>query len=199
MSNKNIMFSILGVLSFVVLLQGYMLYALNEKLDKEYIPSLSKEKAMPTVQHTVDQFRNFTTQQQWNPFEEMDRIQSEMQKVFGNFNSHFMNDPIFNSSFKSIRHTPLSDIQDKGKYYLITMNLPGAQEENVQIDTKDNYLNISARVQQFIEDNTSSYIRKERYIQNFRRSFILPDDANGMKLEHTYKNGILDIKVPKNK
>lgn len=198
MSNKNIIFSILGVLSFVVLLQGYMLYALNEKLDKEHVPSVSKEKPLLTVQHTVDPFRNFTAQQ-WNPFEEIDRIQSEMQKLFGSFNSHFMNDPIYNSSFKNIRHTPLSDIQDKGKYYLITMNLPGAQDEDIQIDTKGNNLNISARVQQFIENNTSSYIRKERYVQHFRRSFILPTDANGMKLEHTYKNGILNIKVPKNK
>ncbi len=198
MSNKNILFSILGVLSFVVLLQGYMLYALNEKLDKENATTISKENPVLTVQHTVDPFRSFPAQQ-WNPFEEMDRIQSEMQKVFGSFNSHFMNDPIFNNSFKSIRHTPLSDIQDKGEYYLLTMNLPGAQDENIEIDVKDKYLNISARVQQFIEDNTSSYIRKERYVQHFRRSFVLPDDANGMKLEHTYKNGILDIKVPKNK
>lgn len=197
MQKKNIVYIILGMLSLVVLIQGYLLYELKQELGKNSMVLSSKKSSVPSAQLSADPFRNFTPDS-WDPFEEIQRMQREMQKTFGNFNSHFMHDPIFKDTFKGISVSPLSDIQDKGDYYLITMNLPGTEDKDILIDVKDNRLSVRAKVQKHTESNTSSFIRKERYIQHFQRSFILPDDADGMSIKHEYRDGVLSIKVAKN-
>ncbi len=193
MPKKNIIYIILGMLSIVILIQGYLLYELKQEVGRNSTDSFS----MTSTELSADPFRSFTSDK-WDPFEEMQRIQRDMQETFGNFNSHFMDDPKFKDTFKGMRASPLSDIEDKGDHYLITMNLPGTQDKNIEIDVKDDRISITAKVQKNTESNASNYIRKERYVQHFQRSFILPDDADGMNLKHEYKDGVLIIKVAKN-
>ncbi len=193
MPKKNIIYIILGMLSIVILIQGYLLYELKQEVGRNSTDPFS----MTSTALPADPFRSFTSDK-WDPFEEMQRIQRDMQETFGNFNSHFMHDPMFKDTFKGMRASPLSDIEDKGDHYLITMNLPGTQDKNIEIDVKDNRISITAKVHKNTESNTSSFIRKERYVQHFQRSFILPDDADGMNIKHEYKDGVLIIQVAKN-
>lgn len=196
MRQKNIIYIILGMLSLVVLFQGYLFYELKQESGKNSSGESLKISSVPSAQLSADPFRNFTPDS-WDPFAEIQRMQHEMQRTFGNFNSHFMHDPIFKDAFKGITISPLSDIQDKGDHYSIIMNLPGAQDQHIEIDAKDNRLSISAKVHKQSDRNTSGFMRKERYAQHFQRSFILPDDADSMNIEHEYKNGVLNIKVAK--
>ena len=77
------------------------------------------------------------------------------------------------------------------------INIPGVEEQKLQIDTKGNMLHVAAVVQKDVENKDKNYMHKERYWQKFERAFRLPDDADLSAMKSDYKDGVLKIVVPK--
>ena len=196
MQNKNL--TIIGiVLILVIAVQGYFIYDLK----KEVATSNSVQPdlvAMPHGGSSLDKlFRPFDDKD-FKPLKEIQRMQQEMDRVFGGFNSYFMNHPTFKDSFMDFDALPLSDFADKGDSYEIKMNIPGSDDNKIKVTTKnDRLLEISAELEKTKEDNSSNYFKRERYVQKFHRIFTVPDDSNIDKMEQKYKNGVLTIKIPK--
>ncbi len=90
------------------------------------------------------------------------------------------------------------DIQDQGDRFLLEAELPGFKKENIKIDLKGNNLTISAshNSETSEREQKNGYIRRERKIGSFSRSF----DVSGIdisKIDAEYTNGILAITLPK--
>ncbi len=87
------------------------------------------------------------------------------------------------------------DIYEKNGNYHIEMDIPGFKKDEVSIDVKNGYLNITASKKEEEEEKDKNYIRRERTYGEYTRSIYLGDvDASTIKAE--FKNGTLKITVP---
>lgn len=93
--------------------------------------------------------------------------------------------------------TPLADIRESDKEYLIKAELPEVKKEDVNITFEDGVLTISGERRQEKEATEENEIRVERCYGTFSRSFSLPEhiDASGIRAEA--QDGVLRIHIPK--
>jgi len=137
-------------------------------------------------------------------FQDFQRLQADMNKMFENFHKQFFSDmkmaqiPMgMDSGFSMSVKT---DVVDRGEYYEITADLPGVEQNAIKVNVKDNILSIEAKTQKSKEDKKDNkIIRQERFVGSFYRAMSLPADANSDKMTTEYKNGVLRIKIPKKK
>ena len=104
-------------------------------------------------------------------------------------------DPFFSRETSKVMQT---DIEEKHDKYLITIDLPGYEKENIKIDIEDGYLNVHAKVDsRNEEEEKGKFVRKERYFGECSRSFYVGDDITETDIKASFKNGILKLEIPK--
>jgi len=92
---------------------------------------------------------------------------------------------------------PSVDLEDQGKSYRLTVDLPGFKKEDVQVELTDDSVIVNAKHTKTEEEQRKNYIRRERSAQTFYRKIqlpepIRPDDATG-----ALNDGILEVTLPK--
>lgn len=102
---------------------------------------------------------------------------------------------LFDDSIFNNNNIMKSDIYEKDNNYVIEIDVPGLNKEDITIDYDDGYLTISAVKEENKEEN-NNYIRKERYYGEYKRSFYIGniDETN---IKANYNNGTLNITFPK--
>lgn len=93
--------------------------------------------------------------------------------------------------------SPLVDITEDEKEYLIKAELPEVKKEEVKITVQDDVLTISGERKYEKEEKGKKYHRVERAYGSFVRSFTLPEDADGTKVAAEFKDGVLKVHLPK--
>ncbi|MBW1945913.1 MAG: Hsp20/alpha crystallin family protein, partial [Deltaproteobacteria bacterium] len=81
----------------------------------------------------------------------------------------------------------------------VKVELPGMQKEDVSIEIKENTLTLSGERKHEAEAKEGRYHRIERFYGEFSRSFTLPDVVEVENIRATYKDGVLEIVLPKAK
>ncbi len=114
---------------------------------------------------------------------------------FDLFDDLFGGDNFFSRRESSVMKT---DIKEKKDKYEIEIDLPGYEKENINIQLKDGYLEISAK-QEKTEKNEENerFIHKERFFGTCSRSFYVGEQITEEDIEAEFKNGILKICIPK--
>ena len=92
---------------------------------------------------------------------------------------------------------PLVDIAEDDNEYLINVELPEVQKENVKVTVNQGVLSIQGERMMEKEENGRKYHRVERAYGSFSRSFTLPDYVDGNRIAAEFKDGILRVHVPK--
>jgi HSP20 family protein len=92
---------------------------------------------------------------------------------------------------------PTVDVFEDENNIVVKADLPGVDKENVKVDLKDNVLSISGERSDEKELKEESFYRKERAYGKFCRSFTLPSGVDGEKIKAEYKDGVLNIEIPK--
>lgn len=104
-------------------------------------------------------------------------------------------DPFFTEHESKIMKT---DIKEKTDKYLIGIELPGYQKENIKIDVEDGYLTVHAEINSDNEEKEEGkFVRRERYVGSCSRSFYVGNEVKSEDMKASFKNGILKIEVPK--
>lgn len=117
--------------------------------------------------------------------------------LFDNMFDDMFRDPFFtNSNTTKVMRT---DIQEKDNNYVIEMDLPGYDKEDVKAQLKDGYLTISAEknTSKDEKDEKGNYIRRERYSGKCSRSFYVGENVKEEDIKASFKNGILELTFPK--
>jgi len=89
------------------------------------------------------------------------------------------------------------DLKETDKEYLLKVELPGLERDDLKISLEQNVLTISGEKKEEEMKETESFHRKEIRYGWFERSFNLPGDIDESKIKAKMKNGILTIRVPK--
>ena len=92
----------------------------------------------------------------------------------------------------------LRDIYEENNNYVVEMDVPGFDKKDISIEANDGYLTITAEKNSEDEEKNENknYIRRERVYGKVERSFYL-GDLDQDKIDAEFKNGILNIVVPK--
>ncbi len=108
-------------------------------------------------------------------------------------------DDIFGDSFfKKEDKMMKTDIRETNDGYLIDVDLPGYNKENIRIDVTDGYLTINAKMnQETTEDKNGKYVRRERFFGECSRSFYVGEAVESEDIKAAFKNGILSLEIPK--
>jgi HSP20 family protein len=93
--------------------------------------------------------------------------------------------------------SPLVDITEEEKEYLIRAELPDMKKEDVRLTVENGVLTISGERKFEKEEKGRKYHRIERAYGSFVRSFSLPEDADGIKVTADFKDGLLQVHLPK--
>ncbi len=92
-----------------------------------------------------------------------------------------------------------TDVKENETGYELDIDLPGYKKEDVQVQFKDGYLNITAtsRTGDEQKEEGGKYIRRERYYGTCSRSFYVGEDIEKDNIKAKFEDGILKIAVPK--
>ncbi len=140
--------------------------------------------------------------QPW-PFESLRR---EIDRLFDEFNGGFWRSPFRGSLFDvtpfrrasaELTALPAVDVSETDKVYEITAELPGIDEKNVEVKVANGILTIKGEKQDEKEEKQKDYYMRERSFGSFERSFQIPDDVDGDKIEASFKKGVLSVALPK--
>ncbi len=92
---------------------------------------------------------------------------------------------------------PPVDIKEEKERFLVLADIPGVNKEDIQISLEHNILTLrGARYFEKTEDK-KGYTRMERSQGQFYRRFSLPQTADDTKISAKYKQGVLEISIPK--
>ena len=106
----------------------------------------------------------------------------------------FFDDNFFTRKDKNLMKTDIRETSDK---YIVDVDLPGFSKENINLSLDNGYLNISAKVDKEEKNEEEKYVRQERFYGECSRSFYVGDDVKEEDIKAEFKNGILNIEVPK--
>ncbi len=88
------------------------------------------------------------------------------------------------------------DIYEKDGKYFIEMDAHGFDKKDVKIEFDKGYLSIGISKNEEKNDETKTYIRKERYSREYKRSFYV-GEVNSEDIKAEFDHGVLKISVPK--
>jgi HSP20 family protein len=132
----------------------------------------------------------------WEPFREMEDFQNRLSTLFGRMPLR-RPDGHGREEITLADWTPLADITEDEKEYLIKAELPEMKKEDVKVTVENGVLTISGERKFEKEEKKKKYHRVERGYGTFVRSFTLPDDADANKVKAEFKNGLLTVHLPK--
>jgi HSP20 family protein len=89
------------------------------------------------------------------------------------------------------------DITETGNGYLIKAPVPGFKPDEVEVSLSDGVLSIKAEHKEEKTEQKKSYLRREVAYGNFERMIALPNDVQGDNIKAAFKNGVLQIEVPR--
>jgi len=199
--NKKIQISqvIIAVLVLVALLQTAALIALHNQQTKMN----NRSPSFPTnvVSQMNPQAGVAHFQDPWgaDPFEEFDAVSRHMSNMMRQ--AFMMNAPLMRSSVPSgnFDFSPAVDLEETNNAYIVHGDLPGLDKDKINVTVKNNILTIEGMRQTASEtnDQKKGFYSQERSYGSFSRSLNLPGPVDDTKIHATYKNGVLEVTLPK--
>jgi HSP20 family protein len=92
---------------------------------------------------------------------------------------------------------PLLDLAETEAEYLVRLEVPGIHKENLDLALTGNVLRITGRREEVHEGKGETYLYREREAGKFVRTIRLPAAVEEAKVEATYQDGILAVRLPK--
>ncbi len=93
--------------------------------------------------------------------------------------------------------TPVANITENDKEYLIKAELPEVRKEDVKVSLENGVITISGERKQEKEEKKENEIRIESFYGTFSRSFALPDNIDEKAVSAESKDGVLRVHIPK--
>jgi HSP20 family protein len=130
----------------------------------------------------------------WTPMGDLQSFQHEMNRMFDEF---FRGGNGETSGTGLSSWTPAVDIHETDDGFVIKAELPGVSKDDISIDVHQNTLTLRGQRTHESAVKNERYHRVERAYGTFQRSFVLPAMVDHDKVQATYKDGVLELHLPK--
>ena len=130
----------------------------------------------------------------WDPFRELEEMSERLNRVF---TRTALRNTGGKENLTVADWVPTVDISETDGEYLIKAELPEVKKEDVRVTVEDGVLTLQGERRHEKEEKGKKFHRVERSYGSFVRSFALPEsvDEGGVKAE--YKDGVLNLHLPK--
>jgi HSP20 family protein len=129
----------------------------------------------------------------WDPFRDVVSFRDEIDRLFDGFFGRM--------PFKRERGEgawmPAVDFEEDKDEFIIKAELPGLKKEDVKVSLSGDRLQITGQRAKEKEEKGKTFHRIERSYGRFERVLALPAEVDAASIKATYKDGILDIRLPK--
>ena len=134
----------------------------------------------------------------WDPFEEMESMQSMMNRLFRDSFSRGLRSR-HGFTEHALSYNPDVDTRETDKDYIMRVDLPGIERDKINVKVENHQIVISGQRETENEESgkDSDFYRSERSFGSFLRSMPLPADADANSISAESSKGVLTIRVPK--
>jgi len=131
------------------------------------------------------------TPRTWSPFDEMDRLANE---GFAGWPFRMMWRRL---PTEDVCWAPAVEMYEKDDHFIIRAELPGMKKEDIDISVTGDTLTIKGERQASEEVSDEDYYRCEMCYGDFSRAITMPAAGDPKKIDASYEDGILEVKVLK--
>ena len=128
----------------------------------------------------------------WEPFEALNKVQFRINDLF----TESFGERVKPTSNTGVWYPPVDILESKDSY-LLRAEVPGMKKEDFHVEVKERTLTLSGERKADERSNGVKYHSVERLAGKFTRVFSLPKTVKDDGIEATYRDGILEIRVPK--
>jgi HSP20 family protein len=133
----------------------------------------------------------------WDPFRELEDMSDRLNRVFGRSALAATPGATSSEGLFTFDWTPSVDIAETAEAFEIKAELPDVKKEDVKVSVEDGELRISGERKREKEEKGKKIHRIERSYGSFMRTFTLPPNVDDTKLSAEYKDGVLNVRLPK--
>lgn len=130
-----------------------------------------------------------------NPFEQMERFFDRMSRQFEEATEGWDMEPFEGLTVGA--GSMAADVVEQDEEYVVTVDLPGFEREDVDLAVTDDTLHVTAKREEDETEGDETYIRKERRHRTIDRRLSLPSPIDRESVSATMKNGVLTVTLPK--
>ena len=132
------------------------------------------------------------TQLRWEPLNEFLNLSDRMNQMF---HGHTMR--ILTPVEPVSGWLPAVDIHEETDRFVVQAEVPGARSEDIDVSLEDNTITLRGEKKQEKVVDGENACRLERSYGSFTRSFVLSTRINPEQIKATFKDGVLEVIVPK--
>ena len=136
----------------------------------------------------------------WRPFMDLSRWDREMDRMMDDFFTRRMR-PWWPERWLGSRDSevvsPIVDVYEEKDDIVVKAELPGMDKNDIEVNISDSELTLKGEKKKEEKIEEKDYYRCERFHGAFFRSVELPKDVKADKVKASFKNGILEVRIPK--
>lgn len=126
----------------------------------------------------------------WDPFRELSSLHSDVTRALAGIRES-------NGDTGGGRWAPSADIWETDAELVYAFDLPGVPEDEISVELDDNALTVSGERERSQEVSKEGFYRYERSFGSFSRTVALPPGVDEDAVQAEYRNGVLEVHVPK--
>ena len=130
----------------------------------------------------------------WNPSRELEEMSDRLNRMF---NRQALSQANAKETMVVADWVPSVDVSETDGEYQIKAEIPDVKKEDVKVTLEDGVLTIQGERKHEKEEKGKKYHRVERSYGSFARSFTLPDLVDEEKVKAEFKDGVLNLQLPK--
>ncbi|MFO7674764.1 MAG: Hsp20/alpha crystallin family protein [bacterium] len=127
----------------------------------------------------------------WDPFREVSSLRDDMEWLFDSVYGRYPRER------SEINWAPPLDIEETESSLVVRAEIPGMKKDDIKISLTGDTLCISGERHHEAEQKDKTFHRIERAYGRFMRTLVLPTDVDGSKVKAAYKDGVLELTLPK--
>ena len=136
----------------------------------------------------------------WRPFMDLTQWEAEMDRMMEDFFGRRRRPwwpSLWSRGGVSELITPVVDIYEEKDDIVVKAEMPGMTKEDIEIDISNTHLSLKGEKKREEKIEEEDYFACERAYGAFHRSMELPKDVQADKVKASFKNGVLEIRLPK--
>jgi HSP20 family protein len=130
----------------------------------------------------------------WDPFVELEDVSKHLNRIFGRFPARTEAD---REVLTMADWSPTVDITETDSAYMIKGEIPSVNKEDVKVTIEDGMITMRGERKQEKEEKDKKFHRIERSYGSFLRSFRVPDDVDETAVKAEFKDGMINVTLPK--
>lgn len=127
------------------------------------------------------------------PFHSLENLGNEMNRFFNSLSRRM----VFGRGLFEREWGPDIDVYDSKDEIQVKVDLPGMKKDEIDVSIQADTLTIKGEKKKESEIREENFIRAERFCGKFNRTITLPSTIDKEKISASYKDGVLELRLPK--